>query len=70
MGVFVTVKFDDERIVLVDGVPVGTTNKLIEVPVGTHVFELKGRKDYIPFRLTVDLSYTSLAAEDITFKRS
>ena len=71
MGVFVSVRFDDRRRVIVDGVPNGYTNEIIEVLAGTRVFELEGRKNYKPLRLTVNLSYTSQnAPSEITFKRN
>ena len=72
MGVPVTVRFDEKRPVLVDGVPSGfETNEVFEVEAGPHVFELQGIQNYVPLRLTVNLSYTSQTAPSaITFKRS
>lgn len=71
MGVSVTVRFDEYRDVLADGVRVGHTNEMFTIKAGKYVFELEGPADYVPTRLTVNLSYTSQTSpEEITFMRS
>lgn len=45
---FVTVRFPESRIVLIDGDEAGMTNSVLRVNEGTHTFRLAGPQDYKP----------------------
>ena len=45
---YVIVRFPESRIVFIDGVEGGITNRSLRVDEGKHTFKLDDPKDYIP----------------------
>jgi len=56
---FLIVRFPESRPVLVDGVPQGFTNKVLELEAGTHDVTLGPPRDFSPLEQKVRLQNTA-----------
>ena len=59
MDEYVEVQYDTTRDVYVDGTLCGTTNKIMTVQTGTHVFDLGQPVIYVPASITKLVQGTS-----------
>jgi hypothetical protein len=67
---YVIVAFPTDRYVYIDGEKNGSTNEVLRVDAGTHVFDLGPLVNYRPGSRTVTLEdTTSLEPREITFYR-
>lgn len=67
---YVKVTFPTDRIVYVDGEKNGSTNEVLRVEAGTHVFELGTLANYRPASRTVTVQDTTvLEPLEIAFYR-
>ena len=67
---YVIVAFPTDRIVYIDGDKNGSTNEVLRVDAGTHVFDLGPFANYRPGSRTVTLEdTTSLEPREIAFYR-
>ncbi len=68
---FVTVTFDDDRQVFIDGTPSGNTNETLQVDRGTHTFDLGAPHNYAPtFRRRQVANTTPIRPLEVTFAKS
>ena len=67
---YVIVKFSESRTVIIDGEENGSTNDILDVEEGTHIFELADPKDYKPKqRQRVIKNTTSIKPAEVCFEK-
>jgi hypothetical protein len=67
---FVTVRFPELRVVLIDGEEAGETNAVLRVNEGTHTIKLAPPKDYRPaWRRPQIAGTTSIEPMEVTFEK-
>ena len=67
---YVKVRFPTDRLVYIDGEESGSTNEVLRVEAGTHVFELGNLANYRPASRKVEVKdSTALEPLEIAFFR-
>ncbi len=67
---YVTVIYQNERTVLIDGEEAGLTNRTLTVEEGTHTFSLGEPWDYVPRAMTLPIiGTTSVKPREVFFDK-